>query len=77
MQCNQIKAAIDTCIVLHQWNTALDLSKQIHIPEITTRLISHADRLLECGKISDAIELFRKANCYREAANLLFQVRRN
>ena len=52
----------------------MELSKQIQIPEISARLLSHADRLLEHGKVSDAIELFRKANCYMEAANLLFQV---
>ena len=73
-QCNQVKAAIDTCIGLHQWNTALDLSKQVHVADISTRLTSHADRLLECGKIADAVQLFRKANCQREAANLLYQV---
>lgn len=70
---NQIKAALDTCVALHQWDTAVELSRQIHIPEIAVRLAAHADRLLEHGKISDAVQLFRKANCHREAANLLFQ----
>lgn len=69
-----MKAALDTCVTLHQWNMAVELSRQIQAPEIASRLVSHADRLLECGKISDAVELFRKANCHREAANLLFQV---
>ena len=65
---------MDTCVTLHQWNMAVELSQQIQVPDIATRLVSHADRLLEQGKISDAIELFRKANCYQQAANLLFQV---
>ena len=34
----------------------------------------HADRLLEHGRIADTVELFRKAGCYKEAANILFQV---
>ena len=54
---------------------AVELSKKIDIPEITTRLTLHAERLLELGKISDTIELFRKAGCYKDAANLLFQVK--
>lgn len=73
-KCNQTKAALDACVTLHQWNMAVELSRQIQIPEIASRLVSHADRLLEHGKISDAVELFRKANCYKEASNLLFQV---
>ncbi|KAI9557994.1 hypothetical protein GHT06_014747 [Daphnia sinensis] len=74
LKCNQMKSALDTCVTLHQWNMAVELSRQIQAPEIASRLVSHADRLLEHGKISDAVELFRKANCHREAANLLFQV---
>ena len=73
VKCNQVKAALDTCVTLHQWDTAVELSRQIHIPEIAARLAAHADRLLEHDKISDAVQLFRKANCHREAANLLFQ----
>lgn len=53
---------------------AVELSRQIQIPDIASRLAAHADRLLDHGKISDAVELFRKANCFKEAANLLFQV---
>ena len=74
-QCNQVKLALDTCVSLHQWNMAVELSRKIDIPEITTRLISHAERLLELGKVSDTIELFRNAGCYKDAANLLFQVK--
>lgn len=74
MQSNKVRAALDVCVALHQWNMAVELSQQIQIPDIATRLVTHADRLLELGKIPDAVELFRKANCFKEAANLLFQV---
>ena len=54
---------------------AVELSTRIDIPEISTRLSLHAERLLELGKVSDTIQLFRKAGCYKDAANILFQVK--
>lgn len=69
-----MKAALDACMTLHQWNMAVELSQQIQVPDIATKLVSHAERLLSQSKISDAVELFRKANCFQQAANLLFQV---
>ncbi len=73
-QCGQIKEAIDCCVQLNQWNTAIDLAKTHNIKEIDSLLAKYAQYLLEKNKLINAIELYKKANHYLDAAKLLFQV---
>jgi WD repeat-containing protein 35 len=74
LQCQRVKTAIDCCVQLNQWNTAIDLAKTHNVREIDSLLAKYAKHLLEKNKIINAVELYRKANHYLEAAKLLFKV---
>ena len=74
-QCNHIKKAIDCCVHLNQWNTAIELAKTHNVREIDSLLAKYAQHLLEKNKTVNAIELYRKAGHYLEAAKLLFTVK--
>ncbi|XP_077517801.1 intraflagellar transport protein Oseg4 [Amblyomma americanum] len=73
-KCNKIKEAIDICVSLNEWNTAIGLAKEFNVREIDTLLAQYAKRLLDEGKILSAVELYRKANRFRDAAQLMFRV---
>lgn len=71
---NQVKQAIDTCVTLNQWDLAVKLAKEHKHYEINSLLAKYAAHLLEKNKLLEAIELYRKANHFVDAAKLLFQV---
>ena len=73
-KCNQIKLAIETCVVLNQWDLAVKLAKEHKHNEISNLLAKYAAHLLEKNRVLDAIELYRKANHFVDAAKLLFKV---
>uniref|UniRef100_A0A8C0AI80 WD repeat-containing protein 35 n=1 Tax=Bos mutus grunniens TaxID=30521 RepID=A0A8C0AI80_BOSMU len=73
LKCNQPKAAVDTCVHLNQWNKAVELAKSHNMKEIGSLLARYASHLLEKNKILDAIELYRKANYFYDAAKLMFK----
>ncbi|KAG9494630.1 hypothetical protein GDO78_002132 [Eleutherodactylus coqui] len=56
------------------WNKAVELAKNHNMKEIGSLLAKYASHLLEKNKTLDAIELYRKANHFLEAAKLLFQI---
>ncbi|XP_053382408.1 WD repeat-containing protein 35-like isoform X3 [Mercenaria mercenaria] len=74
IKCNHVKAAIDCCVNLNQWNMAIDLAKAHNVREIDSLLAKYAQHLLEKNKIVNAIELYRKAGHHLEAAKLLFKI---
>ncbi len=74
LKCNRIKPAIDCCLELNQWNTAIELAKTHNVREIDSLLAKYAQHLLEKNKLISAIELYRKANHYLEAAKLMFKL---
>ncbi|XP_074656125.1 WD repeat-containing protein 35-like isoform X2 [Tubulanus polymorphus] len=74
VRCNQIKSAIDCCVHLNQWNQAIELAKTHNVKEIDALLAKYAQHLLEKDKILNAIELYRKASRYIDAAKLLFKL---
>ncbi|XP_017600405.1 PREDICTED: WD repeat-containing protein 35, partial [Corvus brachyrhynchos] len=74
LKCNQPKDAVDTCVHLNQWNKAVELAKNHNMKEIGSLLARYASHLLEKNKILDAIELYRKANYFFEAAKLMFKI---
>uniref|UniRef100_A0A4W2CZT8 WD repeat-containing protein 35 n=1 Tax=Bos indicus x Bos taurus TaxID=30522 RepID=A0A4W2CZT8_BOBOX len=74
LKCNQPKAAVDTCVHLNQWNKAVELAKSHNMKEIGSLLARYASHLLEKNKILDAIELYRKANYFYDAAKLMFKI---
>jgi len=69
-----MRSAVDTCVNLNQWDQAIDLAKKLKLPEIGNLLAKYATHLLAKGGLLEAVELYRKANHYLEAAKLLYQV---
>lgn len=74
IKCNRIKAAIDCCVHLNQWNTAIELAKTHNVREIDMLLAKYAQHLLEKKKVLDAISLYRKAGHFMDAAKLMFKI---
>ncbi|XP_069742568.1 WD repeat-containing protein 35 isoform X6 [Narcine bancroftii] len=74
LKCNQPKAAVETCIHLNQWNKAVELAKNHNMKEIGSLLAKYASHLLEKNKLLEAIELYRKAHHFLDAAKLMFQI---
>ena len=75
MKCQNVKAAVDTCVKLNQWDEGIRLAKQHNITSVDILLAKQATSFLDQNKIFNAIELYRKARHYLDAARLMFQVR--
>ncbi|KAH9492608.1 WD repeat-containing protein 35 [Bulinus truncatus] len=73
-KCNRVKAAIDCCVHLNQWNTAIELAKAHNVREIDMLLAKYAQHLLEKKKVLDAISLYRKAGHFMDAAKLMVKL---
>ncbi|XP_067931487.1 WD repeat-containing protein 35-like [Watersipora subatra] len=73
-KCNKMKKAIDACVLLNHWNTAIDLAKEHNVKEIDSLLATYAKHLLSKQKVLSAIELYRKAGRYLEAAKLMYKL---
>ncbi|KAL6750533.1 intraflagellar transport protein [Haematococcus lacustris] len=71
LKAGDTKKAIDCCVLLHQWDQAVNLAQQHNFPQIEGLLAKYANHLLEKESNLDAIELYRKANHHMEAAKLL------
>ncbi|KAJ3091801.1 WD repeat-containing protein 35 [Quaeritorhiza haematococci] len=76
LKAGDIKAAVDICVHLNQWNTAVELAEIHKSKEIETLLAKYASYLLEKDKLLNAIELYRKANHCQKSAKLLFELAR-
>lgn len=74
LKCNDVKNAVDCCVYLNQWDQAVDLAKTHNIREIDSLLAKYASHLLEKNKRLQAIELYKKANHFLDAAKLMFEV---
>lgn len=74
LKCNQPKDAVDTCVHLNQWNKAVDLARTHNMKEIKSLLSKYTSHLLEKNKILEAVELYRKAHHFLEAAKLMFKI---
>ncbi|KAK3238460.1 WD repeat-containing protein 35 [Cymbomonas tetramitiformis] len=66
-----IKAAIDCCVLLNQWDQAVELAEKNDFGQIEAVLSKYANYLLEKQKPLQAVELYRKAQHHTEAAKLL------
>uniref|UniRef100_A0A7S3G0N4 IFT121-like TPR repeats domain-containing protein n=1 Tax=Palpitomonas bilix TaxID=652834 RepID=A0A7S3G0N4_9EUKA len=71
LKSGNIKAAIDTCVLLNEWDQAVTLAEEHSFQQIEGLLTKYASHLLESKKEIEAIELYRKANKHTEAAQLL------
>lgn len=65
------KSAIDCCRLLNQWDQAVELAEKHSFNDIERLLTKYASHLLGENKVFQAVELYRKANRYTEAAKLL------
>ncbi|XP_042302193.1 WD repeat-containing protein 35 isoform X3 [Sceloporus undulatus] len=74
LKCNRPKDAVDICVNLNQWSKAVELAKQHNMKEIGSLLARYASQLLEKNKPLDAVELYRKANYFFDAAKLMFKI---
>lgn len=66
---------MDCCVALSQWNRAIELARQYELRDIDALLAKYARHLLDKNKTVNAIELYRKANHFLDAARLLYKVR--
>lgn len=72
-----VSAAIDTCVSLNQWHDAVELATRHDQPtQISSLLAKYAQHLLDENKTIQAIELYRKANHFLDAARLLADLAR-
>lgn len=55
-----MKAAMDCCMQLHQWDQALQLAQRCNFTEAEDLLQQYTQHLLEKKKYLEAVELFRK-----------------
>lgn len=69
-----VKRAIDCCVLLNQWNYAVELAEKNNFVQIEQLLQQYATMLIQKNKKIEAIELFRKANKNTDAARLLAEI---
>ncbi|KAI4891829.1 hypothetical protein NFI96_003821 [Prochilodus magdalenae] len=74
LRCSQPKPAVDACVHLNQWNKAVELAKNHNMKEIGPLLSKYASHLLEKNKTLEAVELYRKAHHFLDAAKLMFKI---
>eukprot|EP00117_Sycon_ciliatum_P031550 scpid22207/ scgid3975/ WD repeat-containing protein 35; Naofen len=74
LKVNNAKAAVDTCVQLNKWYRAVELAKKHSLPGIEQLLSRYATHLLEHDNIIDAVQLYREANMFSEAASLLYEL---
>jgi WD repeat-containing protein 35 len=75
LKVNNVKAAVDSCVRLNQWDEGVRLAKQYNINQVDQLLAKQANNFLQQDKIFNAIELYRKARHYLDAAKLMMTVR--
>ncbi|KAF1331198.1 hypothetical protein FI667_g4547, partial [Globisporangium splendens] len=71
LRMGDVKSAIDSCVLLNEWERAVTLAEQHNFPQIENVLTKYANHLMMNGKTMQAIELYRHANKSTEAAKLL------
>ncbi|TYZ67233.1 hypothetical protein PybrP1_011840 [[Pythium] brassicae (nom. inval.)] len=76
LRMGDVKSAIDSCVLLNEWERAVALAEQHNFPQIENVLAKYASHLLMNHKTLQAIELFRRANKSTEAAKLLGKLAR-
>lgn len=69
-----VKTAVDTCVLLNQWELAVNLAQQHNFEQIEGLLAKYAQHLLDKNKKIEAVQLYRKASRHTEAAKLLNQM---
>ncbi|KAF8068393.1 Wdr35 [Scenedesmus sp. PABB004] len=63
LKAGDAKAAVDACVLLHQWDQALALAQAHNYPQAEGLLQQYAGHLLKKKRHLEAAELYRKARC--------------
>jgi len=71
LKMGDVNRAIDCCVLLNQWNQAVELAEQHNFLQIEQLLQRYANHLMEKNKKMEAAELYRKANKNTESARIL------
>ena len=74
LKAQNVKAAVDVCVKLNQWDEGVRLAKQYNIGQVDMLLARKAQDFIDQNKIFNAIELYRKARHYLDAARYMFEV---
>nr|PIM03590.1 WD repeat domain 35 family protein [Toxoplasma gondii COUG] len=74
MKAGDTQAAIDCCIRLNEWDTAVTLAEQGRFHQIEPLLTKCAGHLLEQNKHMQAVQLYQRAGKPLEAAKILMQL---
>jgi len=74
LRAGEVRGAIDCCVLLNDWQRAVELAEKHDFPQIEGLLSKHVRGLLEKGDKLRAVELYRKANKGMEAAKLLASI---
>ncbi|KAJ1564911.1 WD repeat-containing protein 35, partial [Nowakowskiella sp. JEL0078] len=74
IQAGDVKTAVDICVELNQWNTAVELAEIHKFREIEALLSKYAKYLINNGKKLEAVELYKKANYCQKSSRLLFEL---
>ena len=71
LKSGDVKSAVDSCVRDHHWEVAVQLAESHAYPDIEKVLSQYAAHLLQSGQQLHAVELYRRANQFAEAAKLL------
>merc|ERR1719316_2107805 len=74
MRAGDVKAAVDVCVLLNQWDLAVNLAQQQNFQQIQGLLAKYATHLLDKNKKIEAVQLYRKAQYHTESAKLLNEI---
>jgi WD repeat-containing protein 35 len=71
-KCGQVQKSIACCVSLNQWDTAVELAPQSSATDVGSAYLANAQHLLKKEMEMEAIELYRKARHFLDAAKLLY-----
>ncbi|PFH33538.1 WD repeat domain 35 family protein [Besnoitia besnoiti] len=69
-----VQAAVECCVRLNAWDTALTLAGKAPVQQIETLLTKCAGHLVEQGKRLQAVKLYQRAGKPLEAAKIIMQL---
>ena len=73
LRAGKIREAVDCCIQLNTWGKAIKLAEQHGLSDVPLMLPRLAKEMMANNQIIPAIELFRRAEKFLDAAKMLFQ----
>jgi WD repeat-containing protein 35 len=74
LKLGDISSAVNICVYLNQWNTAVELAEAHNFQGIQQVITKYAAYLLQQDRKCEAVQLYRKANYCQKSAQLLFKV---